>query len=246
MDFNSYIQHPELLDRESLYELRSYVALYPCHQAARLLMLKNLFMLHDPTFDEELRNAAFYIADRSVLFGIVEAKYYTLPATENTATQAAADHSQTEAIIATFLNSVPKEDSGKKPTVAEATVDYMSYMMARDDEEKNNSNAPAASSDLIDNFLENGGGRITIPPTPQTEADAPHNNVTIENDKDELQESFYTENLAKIYVRQGNYSKALEIIKQLNLNNSGKNAYFADQMRFLEKVIAATRHSQAH
>ena len=32
-------------------------------------------------------------------------------------------------------------------------------------------------------------------------------------------------------------AKALEIIKQLNLNNSKKNAYFADQIRFLEKLI---------
>ncbi|MFC2711090.1 MAG: tetratricopeptide repeat protein, partial [Hoylesella oralis] len=33
------------------------------------------------------------------------------------------------------------------------------------------------------------------------------------------------------------YSKALEIIQQLNLNYPKKNAYFADQMRFLEKLI---------
>ena len=31
--------------------------------------------------------------------------------------------------------------------------------------------------------------------------------------------------------------KALEIIKRLNLNFPKKNAYFADQIRFLEKLI---------
>jgi hypothetical protein len=43
--------------------------------------------------------------------------------------------------------------------------------------------------------------------------------------------------LARIYIKQGNYSKALEIIRQLSLDNPKKNAYFADQMRFLEKLI---------
>ena len=49
------IQHPERLDRDTLYELRSMLALYPYYQNVRLLMLQNLYLLHDPTFDEELQ-----------------------------------------------------------------------------------------------------------------------------------------------------------------------------------------------
>ena len=33
------IQHPERLDRDTLYELRSMLALYPYYQNVRLLML---------------------------------------------------------------------------------------------------------------------------------------------------------------------------------------------------------------
>jgi hypothetical protein len=43
--------------------------------------------------------------------------------------------------------------------------------------------------------------------------------------------------LARIYIKQGRYSKALEIIRRLSLENPKKNAYFADQIRFLEKLI---------
>jgi len=50
-------------------------------------------------------------------------------------------------------------------------------------------------------------------------------------------ESYFTETLAKIYVKQQRYSKALEIIRRLNLKYPKKNAYFADQIRFLEKLI---------
>ena len=79
MDIAELIKHPEQLDRDTLYELRSMLALYPYFQTARLLMLQNLYLLHDPTFDEELRRAAIYITDRKVIFNMIEAAHYQLP-----------------------------------------------------------------------------------------------------------------------------------------------------------------------
>ena len=58
MELTELIKHPDLLDRETLYELRSMLALYPYFQTARLLLLKNEYLLHDPSFDEDLRRAA--------------------------------------------------------------------------------------------------------------------------------------------------------------------------------------------
>ncbi|MEG1573936.1 MAG: hypothetical protein RR293_07115 [Bacteroidales bacterium] len=52
-----------------------------------------------------------------------------------------------------------------------------------------------------------------------------------------IDETFFTESLAKIYIRQRKYRRALEIIKNLSLKYPEKNIYFADQMRFLEKLI---------
>lgn len=51
------------------------------------------------------------------------------------------------------------------------------------------------------------------------------------------EEEYFTETLARIYIKQGRYQKALEIIGRLNEKFPHKNAYFADQMRFLEKLI---------
>lgn len=72
------IQHPEEMNRETLYDLRALLALYPYYQTARLLMLKNLYLLHDPSFDEELRRAAIYITDRKIIFEMVEAAHYQI------------------------------------------------------------------------------------------------------------------------------------------------------------------------
>lgn len=47
-----------------------------------------------------------------------------------------------------------------------------------------------------------------------------------------------SESLARIMIKNGNYQKALEIINEISLNNPKKSVYFADQIRFLEKLIA--------
>lgn len=61
MDIANLIKHPEKLNKETLYNLRSLLALYPYYQPARILLLQNLFLMHDPTFDDELRRAAVYL-----------------------------------------------------------------------------------------------------------------------------------------------------------------------------------------
>lgn len=46
-----------------------------------------------------------------------------------------------------------------------------------------------------------------------------------------------TESFAHILIRNGNYTKALEIIQALSMANPNKSIYFADQIRFLRKLI---------
>lgn len=248
MELNRYIQHPELLDRETLYDLRSYVALYPYHQAARLLMLQNLYLLRDSSFGEELRQAAFFITDRTVLFNMIEGKHYQLTPQKKKNIPTGKD--RTDILINEYLDSLPQEagpeeKSSRKPTAADATVDYVSYLMETDSlDDEQTSELPASEEqtpkgngnavNIIDNFLEKGGGKIVLS---EESTYTPHTEVEIENDKDELEESYFTETLAKIYIKQGNYSKALEIIQQLNLIFPKKSAYFADQMRYIEKII---------
>ncbi|MDE5948187.1 MAG: tetratricopeptide repeat protein, partial [Prevotella sp.] len=126
MDIAELINHPEKLDRDTLYELRSMLALYPYFQTARLLMLQNLYLLHDPTFDEELRRAAIYITDRKVIFQMVEAAHYRLTAKhtivkEKKTTTEQTDGDRTISLIDTFLDSIPKEEEKeekkkRKPT----------------------------------------------------------------------------------------------------------------------------------
>jgi thioredoxin-like negative regulator of GroEL len=94
---------------------------------------------------------------------------------------------------------------------------------------------------LIDSFIENDKGKIVLNENPTLRPD-------VENEDDETEkmpeESYFTETLARIYIKQGRYSKALEIIRRLSLQYPKKNAYFADQIRFLEKLIINNNKKQ--
>jgi len=59
---------------------------------------------------------------------------------------------------------------------------------------------------------------------------------TIDNPT-ENDDSMLTESLAKMYIARHKYSQALEIIKGLSLNYPEKSIYFADQIRFLTKLV---------
>ena len=49
--------------------------------------------------------------------------------------------------------------------------------------------------------------------------------------------SSLSESLAQVYIKRGRYDKAYDIIHALSLNNPKKSVYFADQLRFLQKLM---------
>ena len=176
MNLTELIQHPERMDRETLYDLRSLTALHPYYQTARILMLQNLFLLHDSTFDEELRRAAVYITDRRVLFQMIEAVHYRIMTIKREVEEKEKEEkkqgeagSRTAELIDSFLGAMPDEDrknpKGRKPTPADAAVDYVAYLLESGAFEDDSQETPQMKGQvLIDEFIsKEGGGRIILP-----------------------------------------------------------------------------------
>ena len=248
---------PRLLTQDTLYKLRTLLVRYPYFQTVRLLYLKNLSLLNDSLFEDELHKSSLFVADRRVMFGLLEGDRYRVKTEERPVPQLSDDDtasSRTMALIDAFLDG--QSDETLVPVVPDASSDYISYMLRAAEEEEQLLQADKEASpklkgqELIDSFLskagEEGGvgasgwsrpqevsvsGTDEFPEQEIPSEDAP-DDVSIEDD-----ESCFTETLAKIYVKQQRYSKALEIIKKLSLKYPKKNAYFADQIRFLEKLI---------
>ena len=57
------------------------------------------------------------------------------------------------------------------------------------------------------------------------------------NDPTQIDDSMLSESLAKMYIARHKYSQALEIIQRLYLNYPENSIYFADQIRFLTKLV---------
>ena len=83
--------------------------------------------------------------------------------------------------------------------------------------------------------------RASSPQSGSSPSTEPHARPSLEA---ELEESLLSETLSKIYIQQQHYDKALRIIRALSLNYPEKNRFFADQIRFLERLIANNKSKQ--
>ncbi|MBQ8337196.1 MAG: tetratricopeptide repeat protein [Bacteroidaceae bacterium] len=229
-----YISRPEKLNRDTLYELRMLVRKYPNFDVARLLLLKNLYLLHDIEFGREMRKAALYLKSRWPLFELMSG-YGDGNAEEAVADNLSVD--RTMSLIDAFLDTLPQETISFEAEGA-AAVDYASAYLKGGDE--NGTAVPALrGQDIIDEFLAGGNERILLDFGGENEGVLP--SVAEKDEEPVAENSFFTETLANIYIKQGKYEKALEIIKRLCLEYPNKNRYFADQIRFLEKIIKYTK-----
>ena len=262
------------MNRETLYDLRALLALYPYYQTARLLMLQNLYLLHDPSFNEELRRAAIYISDRKVIFQMVEAAHYQLKSQNSNrheAVEGKPKSDRTSSLIDHFLHSIPTEaeerekepEEKRKPTPADAAVDYVAYLMETETETEHEQ--PSRTITLIDDFIEEGGFKLHKDKEEEKqeseekeeekqeseEADASEDTSTVEDgdaaSKDKASDKadaadadgggVFTETLARIYIKQGKYERAYQIIDRLYKQHPQKSAFYIDQLRFLEKLM---------
>ena len=226
-----YIRHPERLNRDTLYELRVMVGKYPYFDVARLLMLKNLYLLHDIEFGKEMRKAALYLKSRWPLFELM-AGYGTANVIEQAPDDIPVD--RTMSLIDAFLETLPA-DSFSLEAEGAAAVDYVSAYLKPAAQEKQEAVPTLRGQQLIDDFLSGDNERISL----DLGGNAGEETAVPEQNTEEppAETSFFTETLANIYIKQQKYDKALEIIKRLCLEYPNKNRYFADQIRFLEKII---------
>ena len=266
---DEWINNPDLMGSDTLEELRSIILRYPYFQTAWLLYIKNLYLIKHPSFKDELRRGALYVADLSVLFYFVEGNSFSFPKSEYKESEKQVANDRTLDLINRFLSEIPNDKglSSELSIPVDSVMDYSSLLLLNSAEngrkEVDNTALPLKGQALIDDFIEKSESGMLSSGNNMTDAVGNGNEkdefsdedlVVIDDDNnagpvddamdgsaeaaDETgDDNYLTETLAKIYVKQQRYDKALEIIKKLNLKYPKKNAYFADQMRFLERLI---------
>lgn len=255
MDLTPYIREPHTLNEITLQQLRRHVARYPYHQTARLLFLHNLFLLHDTSFSKELRRAAIFLPDRRKLHELVESPTPPGPSIHLRQQAQEAEPQTPEerhtSLIDQFLSKNTTQSAAaalRTAPPADPISDYTNYLLQLEDaqpdttEENTDDESPENHRrKLLEAYLEKASDRIQLNPNPQHIPQLP---AESDNPDAPLGEEYFTETLARIYIKQERYEKAIEIIKRINLNNPKKSVYFADQIRFLEKLLINSRHSK--
>lgn len=88
--------------------------------------------------------------------------------------------------------------------------------------------------DLIDRFIRE---QPKIRPNPEASTDVSKTISEQISTYSQAPDALMTETLARVYLQQKNYKKAIQAYKILILKNPEKSGYFADQIRAIEKII---------
>jgi len=188
-----YMQSPELLNQQTLHELKELTERYPAFEGAWMLYLRNLKNVHHSSFEQELINGAIRIQNRRKLYLLLNGQ----PEAAETSADIQSDHSSElfKIIFPTEYQLEPLEKTGD--TLSE---------LARSIQHK-----PDKKVRLIDKFLE---AQPKMPPVKEEGSTSPMDGIPVQED---VNEEFVTETLASIYAQQGYYKKALQIFEKLSL-----------------------------
>lgn len=212
------MENPELLNGDTLEELRLLVEAYPYCATFSFLFLYNLAKLKDIRYTSELKKKAIMIPDRAFLYQMVNdsclANQWKWLEKNN--------ETGSFDIVNDFLDKM--EDKTSECNAAYSPNDYFGNLAEYGEGESVNIHL----FDKSDNYNTQSDTDIKV--SANTSDDT--SNDDVEDD------SLFTETLANIYIQQEKYDKALRIIRSISLDYPEKNIYFADQIRFLERILS--------
>ncbi len=165
--------------------------------------------------------------------------------------------------IATYGHQSPEEDALLERLIFNPTPDYAQTLERQEasDIPTPGEATPGSQDDRINAFiLKNTPPPATAPKHPEAQEPTPQPSDTqavaheaaptgeakprhkTQAPADLPVDASLTEGLARAYIQQHRYDRAFEILRAISLNNPEKSIYFADQLRFLQKLIINQRH----
>lgn len=212
-----FMLNPDGMNRDTLQDFKEMTEQYPAFETVWILYLKNLKILKDSAFEQELINGAIRIHDRRKLYLFLNQK-----AAERVITQPEAIGME-ETPDPDLLNLVAlpvyrlEVDDDVDETIGE---------IARSIQKK-----PSKKHTLIEKFLE------AQPKMPQIKEEEPESPMESWKPKEQDSDDLVTETLATIYAQQGYYKKAIQIFERLSLKYPEKSTYFAAQIEKIKNLM---------
>ena len=206
--FIKILQKPEKLSKKELLFLQEISHEFPYFQPSKAIYLKSLAENEDIKFKKFLKSTAIYTRDRKILFDFIKSiqnQNDKVFFNKNEITSALVENRISDSTQISKQNSF---------------VDWLKLSNLKPIDR-------TKEAQTVDKF-------ISKKPKIKFKADE---NQTDNDVNDDLsnQSGFMTETLAKLYLNQKNYEKAIQSYKILILKFPEKNSYFADQIKKIKK-----------
>ncbi|MCQ2225049.1 MAG: hypothetical protein MJZ14_04895 [Paludibacteraceae bacterium] len=233
------VEHPGMIGSEHLADLKECVEQFPYSQTFRFLYLKGLKNVGDLRYEQELRKVSLYAMDRSSLHQLIlvepeEPKVVSTPVVEPVKVELPV----VEAVSTEVKRQEPIERSNLRPASAIASItDITELLNELKPIEGEKPVKEMRGQSLIDDFISSRGENDESQSLKAEYVDEPAPILPESVDNQQEESSCFTETLAKIYIKQKKFDKAIKIFRQLSLKNPEKSIYFADQIRFFERLI---------
>jgi hypothetical protein len=220
-EFSSLSKNYDALNEEQRLDLEKITYRYPYFQAAYALYLKSLKEQEKFNFDLILKKTAVISPERNTLYHWL---YNEIKVIENKNTGTVKEEKET-------TNTSPKKVEEKSLPVNLSFLEWIEWTKSKsvnNIEDIDIENPISDKIELIDTFLKN---KPKIPPL-SSNAETQSLSEEIKFNKEELM----TETLAKVYVKQGKFKKALLAYKILSLKYPEKNSFFANQIKAIKDL----------
>ena len=243
-DFTYLLHQPTALDKDQVSHVSAIIEEFPYFQSARALYLKGLKDLGSFKYNQELKTTAAYTTDRTVLFDFITSEVFLQ---NDISTHIKQNFDQIKTIKVTEFQDISSQaalvvdDSTSKlelgkPLQFEKTETFSfsewlsltqkkPIIRAESSESKKESSRDKNFA-LIDAFISN---KPKLKPL-----DKDSKLINIAEDSVFETEDLMTETLARIYVEQKNYDKAIQSYRILSLKYPEKSGLFADQIQAIK------------
>ncbi|MEK9612431.1 MAG: hypothetical protein VW080_00715 [Flavobacteriaceae bacterium] len=225
-------------DKNHLDALEEVLKEYPNFQLARVYHLKGIKQQDADGFDQALSHASIATYNRELLYEFIEKVHIPIPPLKVEERTIESDKNEKTTLTKKESPSIhakepklknkstPLKKKDTKPS--ELSFSEWAIYLKNNQKSKPNLSSIEDKFELIDAFLSKN---TKITPDKNLE-----NKVDLSEKSWATSDELMTETLAKVFVKQKKYPKALQAFQILRLKYPEKNSFFADQIKEIKRL----------